>query len=74
MIKYWRPSFFLFEFQLINTFKKYLLIKKLTLFLCYFNFFFCNYQDIDLTVDIPKEIQSNEVVFLSGAICNKAYS
>lgn len=42
----------------------------LTLSLCYLNLFFCNYQNVVLTIDIPKEIQSNGVVLLSGTICN----
>ena len=43
---------------------------RLALSLCCLNLFFCNSQSIDLTIDIPKEIQSNDVVLLSGTIYN----
>lgn len=42
----------------------------LALSLCYLNLLFCNYQNVDLRIDIPKEIQSNEIALLSGTICN----
>lgn len=42
----------------------------LALSLCYLNLLFCNYQNVDLTIDFPKEIQSNEIALLSGTICN----
>jgi hypothetical protein len=42
----------------------------MALALCYLNLLFCNYQKVDLTIDIPKVIQSNEVALLSGTICN----
>ena len=44
------------------------------LFLCCLNLFFCNNQSIDITINIPKEIQSNEVVMLSGTIYNSSVS
>jgi hypothetical protein len=40
------------------------------LYLCCFNLFFCNYQSVELTIDIPKEIQNEEIVVLSGTIYN----
>lgn len=43
---------------------------KLALSLCCLNLFFCNSQSIDVTIGIPKEIQSDEVVVLSGTIYN----
>ena len=43
---------------------------KLALSLCCLNLFFCNSQSIDVTIDVPKEIQSDEVIMLSGTIYN----
>ena len=42
----------------------------LALSLCFLSSFFYNYQNIDITIDIPKEIQNREVVVLSGTIYN----
>jgi len=44
----------------------------LSLFLCCLNLTFCNNQNIDITIDIPKEIQNNKVVILSGIISNSS--
>ena len=38
--------------------------------LCYLNLFFSNYQNIDVTIDISKETQNDEIVVLSGTIYN----
>ena len=46
----------------------------LALSLCCLNLFFCNDQSIDVTIDIPKEVQSNETVLLSGTIYNGSTS
>jgi len=42
----------------------------LTLLLYCLNLFFWNYQNVDITIDISKEIQNDEVVVLSGTIYN----
>jgi len=38
--------------------------------LFFLNLFFCNYQNVYVTIDISKEIQNDEVVVLSGTIYN----
>jgi hypothetical protein len=43
---------------------------KLALFLCCLSSFFCDYQDVNVTINIPEEVQNDEIVMLSGTIYN----
>lgn len=45
---------------------------KLGLFLCCMSFVFFDYQNVDVTIDVPKKIKSDEVIMLSGTISNNS--